>query len=358
MVTSGESPGKTAAGIAGDSAADPAAFETRGSWAERLQVGRTVLHWLAWAVLAALALLALGRLTHLDDALAYPYSIVNALTPLVYLPVYAVVAVGFAMRRNLLMLAAVPLIGLHLFWTLPEFWPSGADKAPAGSTAVRLLAANLQYSNAEAQDLAPQIASQHPDIVVMEEVSPLTFAGIDGSGALDHYPYHVVHEDLGAFGYAVYSRFPLSGVSAPVVGGEPLARMTVTVGDGQRFVLFAVHTISPTSSAYTKRWRAQLDRLSADVRGSALPVVLAGDFNATRDHRPFRHLVDSGVRDAHDVTGAGWQPTWPADLTTPPFIRIDHVLASPAFAITGYHRGGNDGSDHLPVIADLALRRP
>ncbi|ADP79058.1 Endonuclease/exonuclease/phosphatase [Pseudofrankia inefficax] len=357
MVTSGESPGKTAADLANDRTADGTALGGEHD-VRRPPAGRTVLGWLTWLVLAVLALLALGRLTHLDDALAYPYSVVNALTPLVYLPAYAAAAVGFGLRRNLLMLAAVPLIGLHLFWTVPELWPSSPDDVPAGAVSVRLLAANLQYSNARAQDLAPQIAAQHPDIVVLEEVSPLTFAGIDGSGALKPYPYRVVHQDLGAFGYAVFSRFPLSAVRAPVVGGEPMARMTVTVGDGQRFELFAVHTISPTTTAYTKRWRAQLDQLAADVRSSPLPVVLAGDFNATRDHRPFRHLLDSGVRDAHDVTGAGWQPTWPADLTLPPVIRIDHVLASPAFAITGYHRGGNDGSDHLPVIANLALRRP
>jgi endonuclease/exonuclease/phosphatase (EEP) superfamily protein YafD len=321
-------------------------------------VGRALLGWLTWAVLAGLLLLALGRLTHLDDALAYPYGAFNALTPLVYLPAYAAVAVGFGLRRHLLMLAAVPLIGLHLFWTVPELWPSGPDHAPPGSVPVRLLTANLRYTNAQAGLLGPQIEARQPDIVVLEEVSPRTSAGVQSSGALARFPYHVVQEDPGGFGYAVYSRFPLSDVSAPEVGEVPLARMTVTLGDGQRFTLFAVHTMPPVSSSTATAWRAQLDRLSADVRRSTLPVVLAGDFNATRDHRPFRHLLDAGVRDAHDVTGAGWAPTWPADLAVPSVIRIDHVLASPAFAIIGYHRGGGDGSDHLPVIADLAMRRP
>jgi endonuclease/exonuclease/phosphatase (EEP) superfamily protein YafD len=320
------------------------------------ELGLAALAWLTWAVLAALAVLALGRLTHLDDALAYPYTVVNALTPLVYLPAYGALAVGFGLRRNLLMLAALPLIALQLFWTVAEIWPSGPDHRPAGSTPVRLLSANLQYTNTAAGRLGPQIRRQRPDIVVLEEVSPLTLGGVESSGALADYGYRVVHPAPGAFGYAVYSRFPLTDVSAPVVGNQPFARMTVTLGNGRRFVLFAVHTIAPVNSHLTKNWRAQLDRLAADVHRSSLPVVLAGDFNATRDHRPFRHLLDSGVRDAHDATGGGWQPTWPADLPTPPVIRIDHVLASPAFAITGFHRGTHDGSDHLPIVADLALR--
>jgi endonuclease/exonuclease/phosphatase (EEP) superfamily protein YafD len=325
--------------------------------ARRHGLVRGVLTALGWLAVAVLALTALGRLTHLDDALAWPYSAVNALTPIVYLPAYGVFAAGLALRRSRLALAALPLIALQLYWTMPQVWPGGApEHAPAGSVPVRLLAANLEYTNDRAGRLGAQIDADHPDIVVLVEVSPRTLRGVTASGALTPYPYRVVHPDAGAFGYAVYSRFALSDFSAPTVDELPLPRMTVTLGGGQRFLLFAVHTLSPTSTSYTRTWRRELDHLAADIRAARLPVVLAGDFNATQDHRPFTRLLDAGVRDAHDVTGTGWQPTWPADKPVPPVIRIDHVLASPAFAVTGYRRGGHDGSDHLPVIADLALR--
>jgi endonuclease/exonuclease/phosphatase (EEP) superfamily protein YafD len=130
----------------------------------------------------------------------------------------------------------------------------------------------------------------------------------------------------------------------------------VTVDDRRHFVLYAVHTISPTSSGYARRWRREIDALRAEVKRATLPVVMAGDFNATRDHRPFRRLLDAGVRDAHDVVGAGWTPTWKANsLLLPPVLRIDHVLASPAFAVTGYRAGADIGSDHRPVTVELAL---
>jgi len=42
------------------------------------------------------------------------------------------------------------------------------------------------------------------------------------------------------------------------------------------------------------------------------PLVVAGDFNATRDHRQFRDLWNStGYRDAGDDSGAGLMPTYP-----------------------------------------------
>jgi endonuclease/exonuclease/phosphatase (EEP) superfamily protein YafD len=310
----------------------------------------------AWLVVGVLALLALGRLVHLDDAVRWPYSAVNALTPVVYLPVYATLAVGFAFRRNLLLLVSVPLMVLHLFWTVPEVLPGHAETPPAGAVKLRVLSSNLLYWNQNADRLGSQLRAEHPDVVVLVEASPLTLGRVEASDALRDYPFREVEPREGAFGAAVYSRFPLSAATAPEVAGVPMLRVTVTVDGSRRFVLYAVHTISPTTGDYTQRWRRQLDYLTAEVHRSRLPVLMAGDFNATRDHRPLRRLVDSGVRDAHDVAGAGWAPSWSARSLVPPLLRIDHVLASPAFSVTGYRTGGSIGSDHLPVIADLAMR--
>jgi endonuclease/exonuclease/phosphatase (EEP) superfamily protein YafD len=48
------------------------------------------------------------------------------------------------------------------------------------------------------------------------------------------------------------------------------------------------------------------------------PQVVAGDLNATRDHAPFRRLLDAGLVDAADAQGWSAWPgmTWPADRPT------------------------------------------
>ena len=54
------------------------------------------------------------------------------------------------------------------------------------------------------------------------------------------------------------------------------------------------------------------------------PLVVAGDFNATQDHRQFRDLLNSnGYHDAADDAGAGALPTFPADRSVGPIARID-----------------------------------
>jgi len=329
----------------------------RGDWFRLAALVRLLLAVAAWAVAGLLVLIALGRLTHLDDAIIWPYAGINAFTPVVYLPAYAALAVGFALRRNLLMIMAGLVVVLHLFWTVPEILPGGAEAAPEGSARLRVMTANLLYHNDQAGRLGEQIRSADPDLLVLVEVSPLTLERLTSSGALAGYRYSETMPKTGAFGSAIFSRFELSDATAPEIAGEQFLRATVRVDEQRRFVVYAVHATSPVGGELTERWRAQLDTLREEVRAAELPVIMAGDFNATRDHRPLRRLTSAGVRDAHDVVDAGWTPTWNADsFGVPPLLRIDHVLASPAFAVTGYRVGDDFGSDHLPVITDLALR--
>jgi endonuclease/exonuclease/phosphatase (EEP) superfamily protein YafD len=315
-----------------------------------------VLVALAWVAAAGLAVAVLGRLTHLDDVL-WPYVLVNALTPVLFLPAYPAFAVGVATHRYALAAVALVAVVAHLVWLWPEVRPGGASAAPAGSAQFRLLTANLEMDNGRAGTLGRQIQADSPDVVVVEELSNVTYYGLMKSGALAGYHYSASRPQFGAFGAGVWSRYPLSDVAAPLVGGLDSLRVTVTLPTGQRFRLFAVHTLSPQTSSNVHVWRTQLADLRREVRATALPVVLAGDFNATRDMRPFRGVLAAGVTDAHDDVHAGWAPTWNDHFPVlPPVWRLDHVLISPQFTATGLRVGKSYGSDHLPLVADLALR--
>jgi endonuclease/exonuclease/phosphatase (EEP) superfamily protein YafD len=254
-----------------------------------------------------------------------------------------------------LLVLPVLVVAVHLVWTVPEIVPGGAEAAPAGAAPVRLMTANLFFANGTADRLGAQIRAENPDVVVLAEVSKLSLEGLTSSGALDGYPNREVDERAGAFGSAVFSRFPLRGADVLFVAGLPSLRLTVGVDAAHSFRLVAVHTLAPVNAEYGDRWRTQFDDLRTQARTADLPMVMAGDFNATRDHRPFRRLLDAGLRDAHDAAGAGWAPTWNARSLLPRLLRIDHVLVSDEFAVTGHRVGDAFGSDHAPVTVDLAL---
>jgi endonuclease/exonuclease/phosphatase family metal-dependent hydrolase len=108
---------------------------------------------------------------------------------------------------------------------------------------------------------------------------------------------------------------------------------------------------------HVAQWRHQLElvrRAVAADRHSPSPVVVAGDFNATRDLPSFHAFLDDGWCDVAD--GHGMLSTWGAGGRLPPLLRLDHVLVSPDVGVRDVHRTRSVGSDHLGMLADLQFR--
>lgn len=94
-----------------------------------------------------------------------------------------------------------------------------------------------------------------------------------------------------------------------------------------------------------------LAQFVTDIRG---PIVLLGDLNTSPWSFFFRRLLEqSGLRDS--AKGYGVQPTWPS-FFRPARIPIDHCLHSPDMVVTDRRVGEAFGSDHLPLIVELAFR--
>ena len=83
------------------------------------------------------------------------------------------------------------------------------------------------------------------------------------------------------------------------------------------------------------------------------PMIVAGDLNLTPWSPFFREFVDrSGLRDSR--RGFGVQATWPSRLGMAG-IPMDHVLVSQDGSVIDRRVGPSFGSDHRPVIVDLAI---
>lgn len=127
--------------------------------------------------------------------------------------------------------------------------------------------------------------------------------------------------------------------------------------DGEGPTIAAVHPVAPVPR-YMQRWRDDLAWLSGAC--AADDTIIAGDINSTVDH--WAGLgVDGGdlgvCHDAAIAAGSGAVGTWPTGAPALLGSAIDHVLAGPAWQVTGAGviDGYDDaGSDHRPVVAHLA----
>ncbi len=154
------------------------------------------------------------------------------------------------------------------------------------------------------------------------------------------------------YGNAILSRFPIvSWSSTPLPrfpGTEQRGLLAATLDvDGVPLSAFCTHLQNGRRSVR----RVQVPEVVGAVESSDPPVVLMGDLNATPGSPEVRelgrHLVDSWTTAGN---GAGFTHS-----TRRPSRRIDYVFVSADLVVQSATVVHADASDHLPVLATLAL---
>jgi endonuclease/exonuclease/phosphatase (EEP) superfamily protein YafD len=305
-----------------------------------------------WAVVVPLLGVAAARVVAWDSHSTLVA--LNALTPFLFLPAWPVAVVAGLSRRWALLGGAVVVVIAHAAFVAPEL--AAREPLPAVPREVRhlrLFNANVLFVNPDVTGIAREIAAAAPDVVFLQEATPALAAAVEATGVLDELPHRVAVARTDPAAALLASRFPLLDHDIMKIGGQVLIRATLDPGWGP-LRLYAVHTPSPVGAG-RRPWAEALRAVAREVRKERLPVVVAGDFNATWNHRAFRQLLDTGLTDGAAARGRPFQLTWPRDRRLlPPLVRIDHVLTGPGLAVTAIRTGRGEGSDHRPVVADIA----
>ena len=314
-----------------------------------------------WGLMTLLMLpavaLTLVRIVEPESALTIQ---ALAFTPFA-LPVYAAALMllgGAAIRSSgsrlpLLAPALLALAGLaaHAWWFAPQI--VGDSPAPrAGAESLTVMTSNLYFGNGDAVSLVKQASEQEVDILVVNEITERGLADMGRVGLDQLFPYQVGRPGDSIEGTMVFSREEIEVVKTL---DTPMASFAIETGG---VTILAVHPSPPTQADL---W-VEDHRIVLAAAEDLDPDVVAGDFNATPDHAPMRALADAGFRDTAELANAVFQPTWPANGEYPPLgllpptAPIDHVLVSDDLAVveTGTTRLG--GTDHRPVVAEIAVR--
>jgi endonuclease/exonuclease/phosphatase family metal-dependent hydrolase len=285
------------------------------------------------------------------------------------LPLLVLLPIATVWRRRLLIPLAVgtvivvwPIMGLCLPWARITGMPTPT---------LRLLTCNLKGrcdDNAVLNDL---IFDAAPDVVTLQ--------GCNGNPRI-RWPegWHFVQkgELLVASRYPVREVTLLSGPRLGHVYPRPnvyYCLVSLPQGDA---AFCSVHLPSPhyglaealdRHTVISPRGSRRIEEETEDRRRQAetavemaneihVPLILAGDFNMTADSPTYRQTW-AVYGNAFSRSGFGFGHTERPFKHGSPFgIRIDHVLYGPDWQACRCWVGPELGSDHLPVIADLALK--
>lgn len=245
------------------------------------------------------------------------------------------------------MVAAANLIPL-----LPYVTP-GAAPAQAGLISLRVMSINVHFRNRDYGRVRALIEHEDPDIVGLSEVSGEWIAGL--AALAEAYPHAVLRPEEGAYGLALFSRVPVRELAtSPYVEAGIQTAISVEVEfQGNRAILTLAHLMAPVSPDKASLRNLQLKKI-AEMAGT-YPYdnqILIGDLNITPWSPYYVQLQDAGLANA--ASGRGYLPTWPAGFYALQ-IPIDHILLSGEFEVQQIRRAASFGSDHLPILADVAI---
>jgi endonuclease/exonuclease/phosphatase family metal-dependent hydrolase len=239
--------------------------------------------------------------------------------------------------------------------TPPHFQPRHGDE-------FRLMAWNVHYLRngdgvIDPEAVARAIERQHPDVVLLQEVSrgwPIggTLDGVEWLAHRLEMPYVYAPAADRQFGNVIFSRLRLvDGAVGELPQGDGTMRRsyavaTVELPSGRRVQLYDVHLAHRDRDTPTRL--VQIEELLRGWNSSA-PAVIAGDFNAGPGSAEIAKVTDAGLTSAQDATGYGGD-TSPTDR---PRCRIDWIFGTSDVAFSRFEILDVRTSDHFPLVTTV-----
>jgi len=280
--------------------------------------------------------------------------VANCLSLYIYAPAVIVFPIAVWKSRHYLAIASGLLVVAQLVWVAPDFFPAQRTEVVAGSPSLRVFSANLYMDNKSPEGTVDEINACDPDVILLQEFSPIWQRTLSRSGIMDKYPHTVMHSREDSFGAAVLSKQPFLEKTVWIIGEVPI----ISVGiqwQGSPIRIYNWHPLPPRTFEYFKIWNNQYHELLQRLSRETGPVLLIGDFNATQHNLWMKRLLSSGYQSAHIQTGRGYAVTYPNGTSRVPPIRLDHALSSKHFLCEQIREGIGHGSDHKPLIVDFVL---
>lgn len=268
---------------------------------------------------------------------------------------------AYALSARLDGLAALPLAaGLAAFawqaWRIHPYTPFARTQSRrargSGGPGLRLLVANVLMENRRADDLLALVRDADPDVLLMAETDDWWDARL--APLLESHPFALRRPQPDTYGLHFFSRLPLRGAELRflVEPDVPSVFAELELGSGRSVALWGLHPRPPLPGDDTEERDAELILVAREAAARDGPRVVMGDLNdvawsdTTRLFQKLSRLLDPRV-------GRGLYATYPAQL---PFLRwpLDHLFHSSDFRLVRLETLRRFGSDHLPILIELA----
>jgi endonuclease/exonuclease/phosphatase (EEP) superfamily protein YafD len=231
----------------------------------------------------------------------------------------------------------------------------GASEAgPRAPSRFGLLTTNVFQDCRDASALLQIISDADPDLILAVETDEWWCSRL--SQALrTRYPYGLTYPLSNGYGMAMFSRLELlqPTIRFLVDDAIPSIKTGVRLRSGAVIDLYGLHPQPPAPLQDSTERDVELVLVGVEIESTRRPSVALGDLNDVAWSPTTAAFARAGdLRDPR--RGRGFFNTYPARL---PGLRypLDYVFHTRHFSISNMRVLPKTGSDHLPLIAVLAL---
>lgn len=261
--------------------------------------------------------------------------------------------VMFVLLAGAVVVQGVQMLPYTRLWK-PQV-PAAAREVPADRR-LRLVISNVCMSNRDVDRWLRVVRAERPHVLVAVEVDDWWCRALGVLRA--DYPHQICRPQDNTYGVAVYSRLPLhhTKIKHLVESEVPSVFTSVELAPGRLVRCVVLHPRPPRPDIQQDSHLRDAELVAAGqiVRSFNRPIVVMGDLNdvawshTTHLFQRIAQLLDPRI-------GRGLFSTYHADHR---FFRypLDHVFHSPHFDVVELRRLPHVGSDHFPMLIELALR--
>ncbi len=316
------------------------------------------LGWFVVAIATVAVVTRVGRVSRSTVA-----AVLHDALPQILASAWLALGVGLLARNPYLVISAVPFVVLHVVLVVHERRAAHVPGWVGHSPVVRICVANVFVDNETPDDMARNLIDAKSDVIVIVERNNRMMHAFDAAGGCDAYPHRIDDpDDHSDYAVAIVGRQPFRSSQVCRLGDFRIVQAELDV-DGVGLTLIGVNPWAVVDPGGAPRWADQTAELERYLRGVAPPTVVAGDFNSTTFRPAFAQLLDLGYADAHDLLGRGLHRTFKLGAdglagALGPVTRLDHALVSRGVFPVEIIDLDAAGSDHVPFIAAVAVKRP
>lgn len=293
----------------------------------------------------------------------------NNIAPYLFFPV----VIGLLIS---LLLRATRVAGVYLLATLiGALWLGPALSAPfinppsadPDAETLQIISFNVQPDNQTTAEAVDWLLAFQPEILALQDLpAPEDFEGFDA--LVEAYPFQATRQER--VGVALFSQYPILEAEDIMVNDSPVQRAVLDIA-GREVIVYNIHAWFPLNDnegawlplRYDETERnAQIRDLMDLIAAEEAPVLLIGDLNLTEWSRVY-HRIAAQLTDSYRSAAWGIGATWPVGDGTnedlgggyPRLFRLDYVWHSDSITSLSATVGASLGSDHLPLLVDIAI---